>query len=148
MKIEKVKTTQVALAIDVAIFNQVGQVLLGQRLAKAGYGTWAFSGGHVLDGEDLLAAARREIKEELGDNFQVDVSSEVVAVRDNCLPPYFIRHITIIVKGKHLDGEPLVNESDHCAEWGWFDLDNLPAPLFSGVEEALKSLTSGEVLVI
>ena len=97
MNQDKITTNHIAIAVDVVVFNKDGQVLLGKRLAKAGYGTWGLPGGHVLDEEQILDAAKREIKEELGDIAKIDIFNKIIAIRDNSLPPQFIRHLTLLL---------------------------------------------------
>jgi len=139
MEAEKTKANKIALAVDVAIFNSTYQVLLGKRLNSAGHGTWSFPGGHILDEEEIMAAAHREIKEELGNNLEVKILNKIIAVRDNCLPPQFVRHITIILEGEYIQGDAIVNEPDKCEEWKWFDINALPSPLFPGTNDILEN---------
>jgi 8-oxo-dGTP diphosphatase len=148
MNQDKIKINNIAVAADVAIFNKAGQVLLGKRLAKAGLGTWGFPGGHILDKENILDAARRELREELGDAVQVNIFNKIIAIRDNSLPPQFIRHLTVILEGEYLTGEILVNEPDRCEKWEWFDLNKLPEPLFDKIGETLQSYINNKSSIV
>jgi ADP-ribose pyrophosphatase YjhB (NUDIX family) len=49
-----------------AIVVKDGRVLLARRGKEPSYGLWSVPGGAVRVGEDLKAAAQREIREELG----------------------------------------------------------------------------------
>jgi len=54
------------MACVIAIMqNDRGDFLLQKRSVQKG-GTWAFTGGHLEDGEERLFAIVREVKEELG----------------------------------------------------------------------------------
>ncbi|SFJ43277.1 RNA pyrophosphohydrolase [Caulobacter sp. UNC279MFTsu5.1] len=52
--------------VGVVLFHPDGRVWLGRRCNQAPPHNWQFPQGGVDDGEDLLAAARRELAEETG----------------------------------------------------------------------------------
>jgi len=52
--------------VGVVVFDREGRVWLGQRAGTEGPYNWQFPQGGVDDGEDLEAAARRELHEETG----------------------------------------------------------------------------------
>lgn len=139
---------KIRTAVDIVIFNQEGQVLLGKRKAKAGFDSWGFPGGHLKTGEKIRECAQREIREELDKDIKIKITNEVLAVRENCLPPYFIHHLTMMIKGYYIKGEIKVNEPERCEKWSWFSLENLPSPLFSGVKEILLNYKTSKVSVI
>jgi len=54
------------LNVGIVVFNAAGQVWLGRRADGKGEQIWQFPQGGVDKGEDLMAAARRELQEETG----------------------------------------------------------------------------------
>lgn len=52
--------------VGAVLFDQAGRVWLGRRVGQAGPHNWQFPQGGIDPGEDLEAAARRELAEETG----------------------------------------------------------------------------------
>lgn len=125
-------------AVDVLIIRD-GKVLLGLRKALAGKSTWGLPGGHQRTGEKMIDTARRELREELGDDVAISVSERVVAVRENIIPPWYVQHNTIILQGEYLSGEIINPDLEENAEWKWFPTDKLPENMFSGVKEIIDN---------
>lgn len=117
-----------------------GKVLLGKRRGAHGAETYGWCGGHVEFGESLEGAAGREVREETG--------LEIRELKFMCVS-------NIVQYGKHyLDveflctdfvGEPSVQERNRVESWQWYDLDDLPAPLFVAVELGINSFRNGHV---
>lgn len=139
-------------AVDVLILkrNEQGQeeVLLGLRKAKAGEKTWGFPGGHQKTGETIAQTAQRELKEELGENARIIISKEIVSVRENKIHPWYVPHITVIIKGLYEDGEIYASEVERTHIWQWYRLDQLPTDLFSGVAETVENYKQGRVALV
>lgn len=117
-----------------------GKVLLGKRKGAHGDGTYGWAGGHLEFGETLEECARREVLEETG--------LKVKSLKFLCLS-------NIIFYGKHyldieflcddFEGEPKVMEPKKREGWKWYDIDNLPSPLFKAVELTVKSYRNNKV---
>ncbi len=136
-------------AVDVAIFNNRGEVLLGKRLAREGFNTWGFPGGRMRLGEKIGACAKRELKEELGDDMEVEITDRILAVRENNVPPNFIPHLTVILQGLVRRGKPQIMEPNKCSEWKFVEMKELSNyHLFSGVKEVLENFSADRVLVV
>ena len=54
------------VAVGTIISDGDGRILLVRRAIEPGYGKWVFPGGYVDRGEQILAAAQREAREESG----------------------------------------------------------------------------------
>ncbi len=104
-----------------------GKILMGKRLNAHGQGTWAFPGGHLEFGETMSECATREVQEETG----LKISN---IRRGPYIEDFFLaenkHYITIIMIADYESGSPAVLEPDKCQEWGWFEWNNLPVPLF------------------
>lgn len=108
------------------IFNEHQQVLLGKRLGKHGYGTWAFPGGHLEYKESPFDCAVRETREETGLILNyVNQGPWTNDVFDDGS-----HYLTLFMLANHPGGIPRVLEPDKCEKWEWFDWNDLPAPLF------------------
>ncbi len=110
-----------------------GTVLLGKRhedpekasSSLNGAGTWTMPGGKLDFGETFENGAQREVLEEAGITLN---TVEVMCVNQDIIET--AHFITIGLFSDAFSGEPKVMEPDEITEWGWFDLDNLPSPIF------------------
>lgn len=111
------------------------KVLLGKRHGDAikasselhGEGTWTMPGGKLHFQEDLKNAAQREVLEEIGVKIDKD-KLEFISVTNDIV--YDAHFVTVGFLYKNLQEEPKVMEPDEITEWRWFDLKNLPGPLY------------------
>lgn len=125
-------------AAGLLIGCEPGRVFLARRSSQvAAPGTWGVPGGCCHVGEDLIAAAVRECREEFG---SVPPFRQVRATRWETSDRAFA-YTTFVVLVTHevaAAWRPVMNpEHDQC---GWFDLDKLPLPLHDGVRDALLAL--------
>lgn len=133
--------------LGVMVFKE-GKILLGRRNSdpeKAssllhGEGSWTMPGGKLHFQEGLKEAAKREVLEETGIKVK---SLEVFSVsNDTVLDNHFV---TIGFFCTDFEGEPQVMEPDEITEWQWFDLNNLPSPLFLPSEKMIKNYLAKEI---
>ena len=119
-----------------------GKVLLGKRHedpVKAssllnGAGTWTMPGGKLHFGETFEEGAKREVIEETGMKLnKVDV---ICVSNDMVETAHFV---TIGLFSDAFEGEASVMEPDEITEWRWFDLDDLPNPIFFPSAKVLKN---------
>lgn len=134
-------------AVDVLVVDIDGKVLLGEHV-KAGKKVWGFPGGHQKTGEQIRKTALRELDEELGPSHKIEITSSVIAIRENVLPPWFIPHVTIVVLGKFLAGEIVRNEPEKVLEWQWFNPEELPENLYSGIADVITCFLQQSAQVV
>jgi 8-oxo-dGTP diphosphatase len=116
------------------VIRGVKHLLLGKRKGAHAAGCWSFPGGWMDRADDASAkACARELLEEAG------------LVADPCYihpvawttedhPELNARTVTLYHECYVFDGEPKVMEPNKCEEWRWFPVDQLPHPLFPGIE--------------
>lgn len=83
-----------------AVIRREGDVLLCRRPGEKRHGgLWEFPGGKVRDGESLLAAARRELREELGIEVR-RAAPEPAARIDDPGAPFVIEFLPVEIEGE------------------------------------------------
>ncbi len=122
----------IGVGIGVMILKE-GKLLLGRRhenpekassLLK-GAGTWTMPGGKLDFGETFKNGAKRETLEETGIILN---NVEVICVnQDMAEGAHFI---TIGLFSDDFSGEPKAMEPEEITRWQWFDLNNLPSPIY------------------
>jgi 8-oxo-dGTP diphosphatase len=122
------------VGIGVMIFKG-GKVLFGKRKGSHGTGQYAFPGGHLEYMESFESCAKRETLEETGMKIK-NVRFEYLANIQEYAPKHYV-HIGLIADWE--SGDPQVLEPDKSEVWGWFDLDNLPEPMFLACTWAIES---------
>ncbi len=123
------------------------KVLLGKRHAdpaKAdsklhGEGTWTMPGGKLNFKETLEDGVCREALEETGMKIAKE-KLETISVTNNIVED--AHFVTIGFLYKNAEGEPKVTEPDEITEWRWFDLKNLPSPIFFPSKQILDKYMS------
>ena len=96
------------------------------RLRQPEAGAWGLPGGKIEFGERARETARREIAEELGIEIEV-LGLACIAQTIDCGDG---RHwIAPVYDARIITGLPDILEPEKHGGWGWFALDNLPAPL-------------------
>lgn len=117
-----------------------GKVLLGKRKGSHGEGEYAFPGGHLEYMESFEDCAKREVMEECGIEIE-NIRFQILANLTKYAPKHYT-HINLLADWK--SGEPKLLEPERCEAWGWYEIDNLPQPLFEVCKPAIKSYKSGE----
>lgn len=127
---------KVLAGTGVFVLNENAQILLGKRKGSHGAGEWSLPGGHCDKGETSDQGAIREVKEETG---LIVKEVRKLTWNDHYFPEVDRQYITLYYVAYDWTGEPYVVEPHKCEKWEWFDLDNLPKPLFHGLDTIVKS---------
>jgi 8-oxo-dGTP diphosphatase len=118
------------------------QILLGKRKNSHGEGEYALPGGHLEHNESFEECLLRELAEEVGPDFKV-TEPEFLCLTN--LRRYLPKHyINIGMTTKWISGEPKVMEPDKVENWEWFDIDDLPEPLFGSTTNYVQAHKTGK----
>jgi ADP-ribose pyrophosphatase YjhB (NUDIX family) len=122
----------------VALFRD-GNLLLIRRARPPEAGCWSLPGGKIDFGERTVAAARREIAEELG----IELGPlELLCVVDLIVPEQGEHWVSPAYLARTFVGEPTLLEPEKHIGLSWFPLDALPSPLARSAREAAEALKS------
>lgn len=119
------------------ILKHNDKVLLGKRKGSHGHGEWSFPGGHLELNESIEECGKREVLEETG----IIIKNESTK-NDEYTNDIFTnekKHYITLYQTYNIDELliPELIEPEKCFEWGWFDINHLPDPLFRCVKNYL-----------
>jgi len=137
-----------AVGVGVMII-QDNKILLGKRHSNPdkadselhGEGTWTLPGGKLHFKEGLKEAGKREVLEETG--IKIKELGELISVSNDSVPDKHFVTIGFLCTG--FEGEAKVMEPDEIVDWKWFDLNNLPSPVFPPSEKIIKNYLSKKI---
>ncbi len=128
------------IGVGVMVFKD-GKVLIGKRKSEMGRGSYIFPGGHLEYMESFDSCVRREVLEESG----LDSKAIYLPARVYNLKEYDPKHyIDLSFAADWVSGEPKVLEPEKNESWRWYDLENLPSPLFAGMSSTIESYKTGK----
>jgi 8-oxo-dGTP diphosphatase len=130
--------TGVAAAVIVV---QNGKILLLERKGSEGSGTWAIPGGKVDFMEDPADAASRELLEETA---LVSTHMEFIGYTNDIHAESDKHFVTLRFLCSEFTGTPTITEPDKCTAIDWFDIDDLPEPMFKPTHDLLKKTETTE----
>ena len=130
---ENVKEVRIIAGVLIKC-SDTGRVLLLERNDGNKKELWSFITGGVENNETVLEGLKREVNEEIG------IDPEIIEYK-------FIDKIEIPKKNKVLhyyegftksEFKPILNDEHH--DWGWFDKDDTPSPLFPKTQEKIDKI--------
>lgn len=117
-----------------------GKVLLGKRKGSHGEGEFAFPGGHLEYMESFADCVKRELAEECGIEVK-NIRFQFVANVTKYAPKHYA-HIGLLADWA--SGEPKVLEPEKCESWNWYEVEDLPKPMFTMCEMAIDAYKTGK----
>ncbi|KAK9054192.1 hypothetical protein SSX86_025270 [Deinandra increscens subsp. villosa] len=128
---------QPAPEVGVAVFIlKDNKILFGRRRSLyVAANTYGLPAGHLELGETYEECAAREVKEETG----LDIKN-IELLTTNILY-HNATHLHITYLRAHLsypNQTPQNIEPDKCEGWEWYNLNNLPEPMFGPLREMLR----------
>ncbi len=128
------------IGVGVMIFKD-NKILLGKRKGSHGAGEYTWPGGHMEYMESFEQTIRRETKEETGLEIE-----NVKFLRLLNLKAYAPKHyVDILMTADWKSGEPKVLEPNTCEGWDWYNINNLPEPLFKAVYSGVEAHKTGKI---
>ncbi|MFG2827304.1 NUDIX domain-containing protein [Streptomyces sp. NPDC048434] len=133
------------VGVHLYLENADGEVLLGLRHPDSAYAgsTWHFLAGRC-EQESALACLVREAQEEAGlliEPGDVELTHVVHLVDTPGGRPL----MQMIFRARQWSGTPEVREPDKCTGWGWWHLDELPAPIVPFTRAAIDGIRAGRL---
>ena len=114
-----------------------GRILLTERAGEIYLaGHWAIPGGKVDAGEDVVAAAAREVAEEVGLTISPDRFQFIGVTHHR--PPNGDARVGFGFAVTDITDEPRNIEPDKCAQLAWFPPDQLPDPTMAYTIEIVR----------
>ena len=109
------------------------KVLLNKEIKGDKITPWFFPGGEVEDFDSSLEdACRREVKEEMGIDVEIIKPLVPIMIKQNEKVVILIHYLAKRI------GE--IKPDTNIAQWGWFDIDNLPDDCADNVYQVIKTL--------
>lgn len=125
-KEEGLQGGQYHLVVHMWILNSKGEILIQKRAdhLKNAPGLWAITGGAAIQGEDSIAAARRETKEELG--IEINPTSKPIRYKWNNT------FTDIWIIKKDIDLKDMILQKEEVADVMWVTREKLEEMIDQG----------------
>jgi len=124
------------IAVGTIIRATSGRIVLVRRAIEPGYGKWVFPGGYVDRGEQILAAAQREAREESGLAVRLEDLVDIYSYAGRT-------PIIIVFAATRIGGDLQVD--DEGLEARWFGASEVPWSelAFRSTHEAIRDYFEG-----
>ena len=123
------------VAVSVIVVRDRKILLMKRQGGSTGVGTWSIPGGGVDFMEDPVQAVARELQEETG---LLANDFELLGYTNDTHAKEKLHYVTFTFYTDKFEGEPKIMEPHKCSEIGWFDIDNLPSPMFGPTAKKLS----------
>ncbi|KKU91094.1 MAG: 7,8-dihydro-8-oxoguanine triphosphatase [Candidatus Jorgensenbacteria bacterium GW2011_GWA1_48_11] len=107
--------------LTLTLIHQPPRILLGMKKRGFGAGRWNGFGGKLNPGEDIVAAAKREIKEEVGLEILGDLKKAGIIDFSWAGKPDVLQ--VHVFRAEKFSGEPVESEE---MKPQWFNVDRIP----------------------
>jgi len=134
------KEERIGVGVGVMLFKN-GKVLLAKRKASDGKGEYCWPGGKMDFGESFEECAKRETREETGMEIKNIRFLRLMNLKHFHPPKHYI---DIEMLADWESGEPQLLEPDKFESWAWYEVDELPEPLFFPQLTALEAYKTGK----
>jgi 8-oxo-dGTP diphosphatase len=131
-------TKRPLVGISVLVMKN-GKLLLGKRRGSHGDGEYACPGGHLEHLESFQTCAAREVLEETG----IKIGRLEFLRVQNAIQYAPKHYVDLAFVAEWQAGEPEVREPDKVDRWDWYDIYNLPSPLFAMLPSAITIVCEG-----
>jgi 8-oxo-dGTP diphosphatase len=112
------------------ICEKTGNFLLGKRAETLPYGgCWSLFGGKIDEGEEPIDGVKRELFEE------TQIKSDKIKYKLFEIQNYLDEPFYFYIGYCKNEYKPILN--DENSDYGWFDINNLPKPLFPLLNSSL-----------
>jgi len=122
------------LGVNIAII-QDGKVLLTKR---RDFEVWCLPGGEVDNGETLVEAAKREVREEVGLDVQLE---RLVGIHSR--PQWLSTGSHVVVFSASIIGGVLSIQNNEVMEAKFFTMDELPEAMLLGHQQQILDVFNG-----
>ena len=131
---------QTKVGIGVIVIKD-GKVLLGRRKNSHADGEYASPGGKLEYMESFEDCVKREVLEECG----LSVTNIKLLFVSN-IKTYAPKHfVNIELSADWVSGEPQTFPDEKIGDWAWYDIDNLPTPIFPPTQQGIQSYKTGKI---